>query len=62
MDLLEQRIDSRLQPAVDHAAWIAAAVSVDTVDLNDTDGFDKFVRSTLHSIYEAGASQLSSLL
>ncbi len=47
MDLVEQRIDSRLQPAVDQAKWIAERISDGTVDLNDADGFDKFIRGTL---------------
>jgi len=47
MDLVEQRIDSRLQPAVAQAQWIADRVADGTVDLNDADSFDKFVRGAL---------------
>jgi len=47
MDLVEQRIDGLLQPAVDQAVWIAARVSDGTVDLDDADGFDKFIRGSL---------------
>ena len=47
MDLVEQRIDSRLQPAVAQTEWIAERIIDGTVDLNDSDGFDKFIRGTL---------------
>jgi len=47
MDLVEQRIDSRLQPAVEQATWIAERISDGTVDLNDAEKFDQFMRGTL---------------
>lgn len=47
MDMVEQRIDSRLQPAVDQARWISERISDGTVDIEDTEGFDTFIRGTL---------------
>ncbi len=47
MDLVEQRIDSLLQPAVNQAQWIAERVFDGTVEPGDDDGFDKFIRGTL---------------
>jgi class 3 adenylate cyclase len=47
MDLVEQRIESRLRPAVDQALWISQRVSDGTVDLDDNQGFDKFMRGAL---------------
>lgn len=47
MDLVEQRIDSRLQPAVEQAKWIAERISDGTVDIDDAEMFDQFMRGTL---------------
>lgn len=47
MDLVEQRIDSRLQPAVDQANWISARVTDGTIDLNNDTAVDMFLRGSL---------------